>query len=156
MQELPYSAFGTLTKLNREIALAIKKIHPTYILTLDPKGVFTFVSAHDCTADDPADWTFMLLVTWPTEEGQDHKALSEDNDRLLDEMYARAEPLAYPYKDMLRVIPQGTKAWYNGRLAYWPTKPWDGREGRVTLAGDAAHTMTYRKSLPWLILSRPG
>lgn len=31
------------------------------------------------------------------------------------------------------------------RLAQWPTVAWDNREGKVTLAGDAAHPMTYHR-----------
>lgn len=34
------------------------------------------------------------------------------------------------------------------RLAQWPTVAWDNRQGRITLAGDAAHPMTYRQYAP--------
>lgn len=89
----------------------------------------------------------MFVVSWPAESDADHAALTADNDLLLDSIYARAEPLARPFRDMLRAIPRGTKAWYTPRMSYWPTRPWDNRGGRVTLAGDAAHSMTFREPL---------
>jgi hypothetical protein len=59
-------------------------------------------------------------------------------------MRARAQHLAYPFKESVTTIPRGTPCWH-ARLTYWPTKPWDGKGGLVTLAGDAAHSMTFRK-----------
>jgi hypothetical protein len=42
-------------------------------------------------------------------------------------------------------MPNNTKVTYD-KMAYWVPVPWDNHEGRVTLAGDAAHPMTPRKS----------
>lgn len=42
-------------------------------------------------------------------------------------------------------IPENTKV-FNINLADWPTVPWHGFGGRVTLLGDAAHPMTMCKS----------
>ena len=52
---------------------------------------------------------------------------------------------AEPFKSIYTSLPQGTKIWCD-RLSQWPTIPWDNRAGRVTLAGDAAHPMTFRES----------
>ncbi|GAB1318079.1 FAD-dependent monooxygenase cctM [Madurella fahalii] len=142
--ELPISSFNTITKLGREIALAVRNIHPTYWITLDPTGVFNFCSVHDCDSEDPADWTFLIIVTWKSEEDTGQTAMGEDDGLLLATVLRRTEHLTYPFKDALRAIPRGTKCWY-GRMSYWPTKPWDNRGGRVTLAGDAAHAMTFHR-----------
>lgn len=146
MRHVPISSFNTLTKLSRETALSLRKIHPTYCITMDPNGLLTWFSLHDCTAQDPADWIFMIIITWNFDETEDHAALARDSDLLLDKVRALAEPLAYPFKAMVQEIPRGTKPWYSSRMSYWPTTPWDSRGGRVTLAGDAAHAMTFRKS----------
>lgn len=34
---------------------------------------------------------------------------------------------------------------YCERLSQWLSIAWDNRNGRFTLAGDSAHTMTFRK-----------
>ncbi|KXX79373.1 FAD-dependent urate hydroxylase [Madurella mycetomatis] len=144
MIELPISSFSTLTKLGREMALAVRNVHPTYWITLDPTGLFAFYSVHDCDSKDPADWIFWIVVTWKSEGDKDQPGLGEDDNLLLGYVLRRSGHLAYPFGDMLRAIPRGAKCWYS-RMSYWPTKPWDNRGGRVTLAGDAAHAMTYHR-----------
>ncbi|KAK4155973.1 hypothetical protein C8A00DRAFT_41448 [Chaetomidium leptoderma] len=145
LHALPISSFIAITKLNRETALALREVHPTYCITLNPNGLFTFVSLHDCTPEDPAEWTFMVMMTWGDDNVEEQAALAKDNDLLLDKACALAKPLAYPFDAMVHAIPRGTRAWYSGRTTYWPTKPWDSRGGRVTLAGDAAHAMTFHR-----------
>lgn len=44
MIELPISSFTTLAKLGREMALTVRNVHPTYWITMDPTGLFTFYS----------------------------------------------------------------------------------------------------------------
>lgn len=148
MDSLPISSCATLSTLGRDLALTIQKLHPIFCYIVDSHNQFTWVSLHDCTSPDPAEWIFLLMVTWRTEAGEDTAALHkhENNDLRLEELYARAEHLAYPFRDMLRAVPRGTKVWYSSPMKYWATKPWDSRGGRVTLAGDAAHSMTFRKS----------
>jgi 2-polyprenyl-6-methoxyphenol hydroxylase-like FAD-dependent oxidoreductase len=147
LQEVPISSFATLANLNRETALSLRKVHPTYCIALNPSGLFVWYSLHDGTAEDPSEWRFMIIITWPYNEADDHAALAKDSDLLLDKVSALAEPVADPFKAMIRGIPRGTKTWYSKRMTYWPTRPWDSRGGRVTLAGDAAHALTFRTSL---------
>lgn len=146
LQTVPISSFATLTRFNRDIASSLRDIHPTYCITLDPNGLFTWFAVHDCTANDPAEWVFMIVLTWPFSEVDDHIALARDGSLLLGKVSALAEPLAEPFKAMVRGIPRGTKTWYSSRMTYWPTRPWDNRGGRVTLAGDAAHALIFRES----------
>ncbi|KAK4111756.1 FAD/NAD(P)-binding domain-containing protein [Canariomyces notabilis] len=142
--ELPISAFVTITNFSRDLALALRKVHPTYVITVDPTGLFFFCSAHNCDSEDSAEWTFMFVITWKTKDGENRTALSQDNNLLLDTMLSHSQHLAYPFKDALHAIPRNTKCWHT-RMSYWPTKPWDNRGGRVTLAGDAAHPMTFHR-----------
>lgn len=66
-------------------------------------------------------------------------------DDILKAFYERSKDFGSPFKEAFLSVPKGTTVWHN-RLSYWPTKPWDSRSGLVTLAGDAAHPMTFRKS----------
>lgn len=95
---------------------------------------------HDCSDPDPAQWTWMLMQTWLSDEPTSLKG-----DDILPAMRERGKCFSYPFNEAFATIPDGTLAWHN-RLSYWPTKPWDNRGGLVTLVGDAAHPMTFRKS----------
>ena len=100
------------------------------------------LSVHD-VADPakPETWKWMLRLTWKADLNdpvpQDPK---EVRQRWTERALTFAEPLRSAY---LAVAPSAT-FWIH-RIAEWRTKPWDNHDGRVTLAGDAAHPMTYRK-----------
>jgi len=156
--------------LDPQVAVDIRKINPTYYMTLDHTGLMAWASGgfplslrlyypfsvpifdrsaterltnssgHDCSSPNPEDWTFVVLLTWRADEETGLKT----DEEILDDMRGRVQHLAYPFKESVTTIPRGTKFWH-ARLTYWPTKPWDSRGGRVTLAGYAAHAMTFRK-----------
>jgi 2-polyprenyl-6-methoxyphenol hydroxylase-like FAD-dependent oxidoreductase len=82
-------------------------------------------------------------MSWPSDE--DAEALQ--GPAILADMKERASRYADPWKQAMLSMPDDTVCWHN-RLTYWPTEPWDNRNGTVTLAGDAAHPMTFRTSSP--------
>jgi hypothetical protein len=84
--------------------------------------------------DDPATWSFQLQVT-------SHKG--EDNVLSLENHKKKAETFAEPFRSANLWIPEGTPIIEN-KISYWIPIPWDDRNGRITLAGDAAHPMTFR------------
>lgn len=55
-----------------------------------------------------------------------------------------AEQFAEPFRSAMLSLSRDTVIW-SERLAQWPTVKWENSRGPVTLAGDAAHPMTYRK-----------
>lgn len=63
-----------------------------------------------------------------------------------------AKVLAEPFRSALLSLPKDAAIWCE-RLAQWPTVAWDNKQGTITLAGDAAHPMTYRK--PAMLLHVP-
>jgi hypothetical protein len=86
------------------------------------------------------------MQTWRSDE-----PTGLEGDNILPAMYEAGKDFGYPFNEVFATIPSDTKVWHN-RLSYWPTKPWDGK-GLVTLAGDAAHAMTFRESsqIPTLV-----
>src|SRR5438552_11379856 len=97
--------------------------------------------AHDCGDElKPEDWTFMLIQSWFS-EGETNLSGSV----IVQDMKERAKLLAEPFCSIFQNIPEDTKAWHS-RLSYWPTQSWDNHNATVTLAGDAAHPMTFRAS----------
>lgn len=81
-----------------------------------------------------------MMQTWNSDEPT---GLAGDN--VLPAWYELGKTFGSPFKECFLTTPEGTKVWHN-RLSYWPTKPWDSKGGLVTLAGDSAHPMTFRKS----------
>ena len=104
----------------------------------------------------------MFSLTWPDQSS----TRPTDPEVIRQQWTERAEKLAEPFRSAYLAIAANGTIWCD-RLAEWRTLPWDNRRGRVTLAGDSAHPMTYRKHpmlfvFPWgcglirlIIRSRP-
>lgn len=88
----------------------------------------------------PETWTWRPSITFR----------SEGSDRMTDPAEVRkawnekSETLTEPFRSALLSLPDDAVIWCE-RLSQWPTIEWDNKHGSVTLAGDAAHPMTYRK-----------
>lgn len=61
----------------------------------------------------------------------------------LESLKKKAETFGEPFRSANLWIPEGTPILEN-KISYWIPIPWDDRNGRITLAGDAAHPMTFR------------
>ncbi|KAK4225932.1 hypothetical protein QBC38DRAFT_510730 [Podospora fimiseda] len=131
---------ATLTELPAGIATELAKLHPRHILSFDPTGFLVWIGVHDRT---PEKCTYMILVSW---KSKDDTGLSKArSEAILSDLKARAnKSLTSPFRDAIESIPNGTQAWH-ARLSYWPTQPWDNHSSLITLAGDAAHPMTFHR-----------
>ncbi|KAJ4291232.1 hypothetical protein N0V88_006232 [Collariella sp. IMI 366227] len=145
LQHHPISSFATLTTLFPATARAVRSLHRQFYITLDPSGMFNFISLHDCESEDPGEWVWMLVLSWKPKEGEETGKLAEDSGLLLERVRELTGELVYPFDKVYRDIKPGTKTWYSSSLGYWPTKEWDSRGGRVSLAGDAAHVQTFHR-----------
>lgn len=68
-------------------------------------------------------------------------AIPPTNQARIQAMKARAAGFAEPFRSLVMDIDESSEAGALS-LADFPTIPWDNKNGRVTLAGDAAHVMT--------------
>lgn len=91
--------------------------------------------------DKPETWQWMYSLTWPDKDSPTPAGPEEIRKNWI----FHAEKLAEPFRSAYLEIAPTATIWCD-RLAEWRTQAWDNRNGRVTLAGDAAHPMTYRKS----------
>ncbi|KAF4535349.1 Monooxygenase [Lasiodiplodia theobromae] len=83
-----------------------------------------------------------LNMSWPV-EGPEDEVADTDSARL-EFMKQRARHFDPRLRRVWEGIPEGTVV-TEVKLADWPCLEWDNRNGRVTLASDAAHAMTmYR------------
>lgn len=95
----------------------------------------------------PDTWTWSPTLTFrrETESGYEGLRTPEEIRRVWNQY---AEDFAEPFRSALLALPGDAHIWCE-RLAQWPSVRWEGEGsgGRVTLAGDAAHPMTYRESV---------
>ncbi|KAK2808403.1 hypothetical protein FQN50_004788 [Emmonsiellopsis sp. PD_5] len=136
----PLVASFTIARLDKQAALDIRKLHPRHCISFHPKGIFAWVGVHNLDSDNPEEWLFMLGQSCISDEPT---GLHSRPDITRD-LKKRAEELAKPFRAAFESIADDTPIWHN-RLSYWVTEPWDNRNGTVTLAGDAAHSMTFHR-----------
>ena len=86
--------------------------------------------------DSPDTWIFHLLITWREDDA--------NNLPNLGDVKAKSDNLCEPFRSAFAWVPEDT-AVYASRISYWAPQPCDKADGRVTLAGDAAHPMTFRE-----------
>lgn len=63
-----------------------------------------------------------------------------DSATILADLKSYGEKLADRFRTAIMEIPDTTPV-FNDRLYYWVPVPGDNHDGRITLAGDAAHPM---------------
>lgn len=135
-------------KHTREHALFLRSqpLHPLYQVRTHPDGYCAWLSLHD--GDDvehPENWTFFHYISFPEKR-------DVVNNRTMREHVAHQKELARRFVDRWRSVfewmPDDSEVWYS-KLRNWdpslPNHQWDNRQGRVTLAGDAAHPMTVQR-----------
>ncbi|MCJ1302892.1 hypothetical protein MMC08_005697 [Hypocenomyce scalaris] len=118
-----------------EKALQVRKLHFMNSVALQPdKSLSVWTSIQDVPdPNKPETWQFQIMPTWLA-DGKTHVGGAEG----LAELKELAKSLADPWKSSLLWIPEGTEVACNS-VSYWPTIPWDSRNGTLTLAGDSAH-----------------
>ena len=85
--------------------------------------------------DHPESWIFHLAMAW--NGNPDHSLGYAERLALIKE---RAKSLGEPAHSAFQWIPDDTLV-HRADISYWITQPWNNRNGRLTLVGDAAHPM---------------
>jgi len=138
----PLVSTVAMTRLPAEAALKMRAIHYRYTVNFHPNGCFAWNSIHESVGlDNPADWTFMLQQSRLC-PGED--PLPSKGPELVRDMKEQAKHWAQPLRSVYESIPEDAPTWHT-RLSIWPTQKFDDRKGTVTLAGDAAHAMTFHR-----------
>ncbi|KAF4632064.1 hypothetical protein G7Y89_g6066 [Cudoniella acicularis] len=106
----------TVSKISRQAAIDLRALHPTQAVSFHPNGTSTFINLHDCSSEDPGEWTWMLIQSWLSDEEPTTNLLGDD--KILAAMKERGKAFGYLLMS---------------------------RGGLVTLAGDSAHAMTFHR-----------
>ena len=145
---IDYASTMCFTRHTREHALFLRARphHPLYQVAPHPDGYCAWLSLHD--GDDinhPENWTFFHYISFPEPRQQ-------VNNRMMREHVLHQKELARrfvdPWRSVFEWMPEDSEVWYSKMRNWNPSLPehrWDNRQGRVTLAGDAAHPMTFQR-----------
>lgn len=141
---LPFALMNFNTSYTSEQALYIREhLHPLVDIAIHPAGHYIRTNILDIPDEnDPSTWTFQFLSTWPLKNVADYDNESDRVKRL--KAHVERDGWAEPYKSAIEWIPDDTRI-RKDELKIWKTVKWDNQGGRVTLCGDAAHAMTFRK-----------
>lgn len=86
----------------------------------------------------------LVIISWIMRDSIADAIPKTDRERIAM-MKERASGFAEPLRSIVMDIPEDMDHTTPLRLGDFPCRDWDNRNGRVTLAGDAAHAMTmYR------------
>jgi 2-polyprenyl-6-methoxyphenol hydroxylase-like FAD-dependent oxidoreductase len=141
---LPFALMNFNCSYTAEQALFTKKhLHPLVDIAIHPAGHYIRTNVLDMPDEkDPSTWTFQILSTWALKNVEDYDNETDRLKRL--KAHVKRDGWAEPYKSAIEWIPEDTNI-RKDQLKIWKTVRWDNQGGRVTLCGDAAHAMTFRK-----------
>lgn len=159
VDRLPYAATFIQARYTRAQALFLRSFHPLYLSAPHPAGRFAFFGMQEAADPDaPETWTFFFYVSWPSSlEAQDAEAATFGQRDRLRQLQALAAEYAEPWKSAALWLPDDQPCYYLGLTVWDPSLPgheWANQGGKVTLAGDAAHAMTYRMLLSLELLTK--
>ncbi|RMZ79258.1 hypothetical protein DV737_g3532, partial [Chaetothyriales sp. CBS 132003] len=146
---LPVKAMGVTMHMTPAQITPLREIDPLLFQGCHPQtGVFLWYSTVSTpeingSSGDSAFYEGQLIVSWRYTSPADQ--VPSTNAARLAKMKAMVQPFEHRIKAAVEAIPDHDVDVLELKLQDWPTQAWDNRNGRVTLAGDAAHPMTmYR------------
>jgi 2-polyprenyl-6-methoxyphenol hydroxylase-like FAD-dependent oxidoreductase len=127
----------------------LRSWHPLYVAAPHPAGFVSWVGLHSAPdVDDPENWIMNHYISWPCSHAEQEKTKDWSNEQRLQQVKAFAEKFADPFRSAFLWLKDDQPVWYAPLTQWDPSLSehrWDNHGGRVTLAGDAAHPMTFRK-----------
>lgn len=150
VRRLPYCATFVYAKYTAEQALYLRKWHPLYLGGINPSGHYGFFGLQDVPDPSrPETWTFFFYISWPSSLQEQDETAGWTNAQRLKQLKSFAKQFSDPWRSASEWIEDDDyPVWYMGLSDFDPGADghrWDNHGGRVTLAGDAAHAMTYQR-----------
>ncbi|CAD6593135.1 MAG: hypothetical protein ASARMPREDX12_006858 [Alectoria sarmentosa] len=143
LQPLPIIGCHATLTLPADIArkLIAELDGQVFVLAFNPARICVFFVVHDIPDHErPETWEWRPTITF-WREGSDQLTNAAEIRKTWNE---NSEKMAEPFRSALLSLPDDAVIMCE-RLSQWPTMGWDNKQGSVTLAGDAAHPMTYHR-----------
>jgi len=155
---LEFAASIVQAKYSAEQVKFLRSWHPLYVAAPHPAGFFSWVGLHSAPdVNDPENWIMNHYISWPCSHSEQEKSKDWSNEMRLKQVKGFAEQFADPFRSAFVWLKDDHPVWYAPLTQWDPSLPehrWDNHGGRVTLAGDAAHPMTFR--MPHFSRKRKG
>ncbi|PYH48930.1 FAD-dependent oxidoreductase [Aspergillus saccharolyticus JOP 1030-1] len=149
IRPLPYCATFVQARFDPERARFLRQFHPLYLAGINPAGLFAFFGMHDAEDPDrPETWTFFFYISWQSSYEEQEKTAGWTNAQRLTQVKTLAREFANPWKSAFEWLEDDHQVWYMVLSEFDPGAQghrWNNHGGRITLAGDAAHAMTYQR-----------
>ncbi|PKY04950.1 FAD binding domain-containing protein [Aspergillus campestris IBT 28561] len=149
IRQLPYCATFVQARFTAEQAQFLRGFHPMYLAGIHPAGYFAFFGMHDVEdPDKPETWTFFFYISWNCTLEEQDATTDWTNSQRLQQVKEFSKCFTDPWRSAFEWVPDDQQVWYMGLTDFDPRASghrWDNHGGRVTLAGDAAHAMTYQR-----------
>ncbi|KAK0667683.1 hypothetical protein QBC41DRAFT_227961 [Cercophora samala] len=122
-----------------ELAGRLREESKVCVIATMPGRTFVSAAQEVLDPDDPLTWTFHTAWMWTQVTPIKVPIVGEEARALVKKRAAEAN-LAELFRSAIDKMPNDA-TFVVSQLKYWVTVPWNGRSGRVTLAGDAAHAL---------------
>ncbi|KAI1458415.1 FAD/NAD(P)-binding domain-containing protein [Annulohypoxylon moriforme] len=153
LKKLPVAATFVTSSFPAEDARRMRDmVHPIISGFVHPDnmmGMFAILNGAD--ALHPENWTFAFYTSWPcsVEEQAAEAAAGMGTHERLEQGREKGLRFAEPLRTCYELVREETAKVYYVPNGNWdpslPEHGWDNHGGRVTLAGDAAHPLTYHR-----------
>jgi 2-polyprenyl-6-methoxyphenol hydroxylase-like FAD-dependent oxidoreductase len=147
--KLPYAATFIQARFSKEQAEFLRSFHPLYLAGIHPDNKFAFFGMQDAPVlEDPTTWTFFFYISWCESFEEQEQTAQWTSSQRLAQAKGFAKRFADPWRSAYEWLPDDAPVWYMTFVDWDPGAEghcWDNHGGRVTLAGDAAHVMTYQR-----------
>ncbi|KAI1385133.1 FAD/NAD(P)-binding domain-containing protein [Hypoxylon trugodes] len=144
---LSINLIGVVRHFSPEQAAPVRALDPLLFQGLHPKtGNFLWYSIYDSTHEPDGRPSFdaQVIISWMVKDPIADD-IPESNKARIEIMKKRASTYAEPLRSIVMDIPDDLDSTTPLKLADYPPRRWNNKDGRLTLAGDSAHAMTmYR------------
>jgi 2-polyprenyl-6-methoxyphenol hydroxylase-like FAD-dependent oxidoreductase len=148
-RRIPFAATFVQANFTRDQAIHLRSWHPLYLAGIHPDGRFSFFGIQDATdAARPETWTFFFYISYPSSTEEQEATADWTDAQRLKQAKEMAKDFDDPWKSAYEWLSDDHPVWHMGMSDWDPgaeNHRWNNHGGRVTLAGDAAHIMTYQR-----------